>query len=96
MKKFNKKHLGPTLDSFLREEGILEKTEATAIKRNIAQQLLSILDENKITQADLARRMRTSKASINRLLDPNNPSITLNTIMKVAIALGKSVQVSIN
>lgn len=95
MKQFNKKHLGPKLDSFLQAEGILKKTEATAIKRNIAYQLLFILDENKITQAELARRMNTSKAAINRLLDPNNPAITLSTLTKVASALGKSVHVSI-
>lgn len=95
MKKFNKKHIGPTLDSFLQEEGVLEKTEAVALKRIIAYQLLAILEDESITQTELAQRMKTSKAAINRLLNPENPSITLATLLKVAHALGKNLQISI-
>jgi antitoxin HicB len=95
MKKFNKKHIGQTLDSFLKEEGILEKTEAVALKRIIAYQLLAILENESITQTELAQRMKTSKAAINRLLNPENPSITLSTLLKVAHALGKNLQISI-
>ena len=95
MKKINKKHVGTSLDSFLNEEGILEKTETMAIKRVIAWQLLAILEQEEITQTELAQRMGTSKASINRLLDPENPSLTLSTLVKVANVLGRAVHVSI-
>ena len=95
IKKFNKKHLGTSLDEFLANEGILEKTEAFAVKRALALQLLTILEKDEITQTELARRMQTSKAAINRLLDPKKPSITLNTLMKVAHALDRSIQISI-
>ena len=94
-KKFNKKHLGTSLDEYLKSEGILEKTEAFAVKRALALQLISILEKDDITQTELARRMQTSKAAINRLLDPKKPSITLNTLMKVAHALDRNIQISI-
>lgn len=88
-------HYGPTLDSFLEEEGLLEQAEAVAIKRVIAYELADILERENVTQADLARRMGTSKAAVNRLLNPENPSITLHTILKAAHALGKKVTFSI-
>jgi antitoxin HicB len=67
-------HYGSTLDSFLELEGILEHTQAVAIKRVIAYQLQDILKQQNLTQADLACKMQTSKAAINRLLNPNNTS----------------------
>ncbi len=95
MKKINKKHVGTSLDSFLQEDGILEKTETMAIKRVIALQLLAILEQEEITQTELAHRLGTSKAAVNRLLDPEHPSLTLNTLVKVANVLGREVRVSI-
>ena len=88
------KHIGSTLDSFLEEEGILEHTEIVAIKRIIALELRSLLEKEKITQADLALKMGTSKAAINRLLNPENPSLTLQTIVKATKAIGKKVSLS--
>ena len=84
-------HNGSTLDSFLKEEGILEHTQQIAIKRAIAYKLLDILKEQNLSQADLARKMNTSKAAVSRLLNPNNTSVTLNTLIKVAQALGKTI-----
>lgn len=85
------KHFGSSLDSFLQEEGILEHTQAVAIKRIIAYQITEALNKENMTQADLARKMKTSKAAIQRLLNAENPSITLQTLMKAAHALGKKV-----
>ncbi len=90
------KHVGSTLDSFLDEEGILEHTEAVAIKRTIVRELQSLLKKEDVTQAELARRMGTSKSAINRLLDPNNPSLTIVTLFKAVQALGKTVSLTIN
>jgi antitoxin HicB len=89
-------HDGSTLDSFLKEEGILEHTKSVALKRVIAYRLLDILAEENLTQAELARRMNTSKAAINRLLNPNNTSVTLHTLLKAIEALGKTISVSID
>jgi antitoxin HicB len=91
----NNPHDGSTLDSFLQEEGILEHTQRVAVKRVIAYRLLDILRENNLTQADLARKMNTSKAAISRLLNPDNTSVTLNTLLKAAQVLGKTINFSI-
>lgn len=87
----NHKNIGSSLDSFLKAEGILEKTQTVALKRILAYQLIQILKQEGLTQTELARRMNTSKAAVNRLLNPENPSITLNTLAKAAQALGKQI-----
>lgn len=89
-------HFGSTLDSFLAQEGILEHTQAVALKRSIALQLNDLLIEQNLTQADLAKKMGTSKAAISRLLNPNNSSLTLHTLLKAARVLGKKIHLSIN
>jgi len=71
------KHIGSNFDDFLREEGILAEAEATAIKRVIAYQIEKEMAERQISKSTLARMMRTSRSSLNRLLDPENPSVTL-------------------
>jgi len=63
------------LDSFLAEEGILEKTERVAIKRVLALQVLELMGEQNLSKAEMARRMETSRAALNRLLDPENKSV---------------------
>lgn len=95
MATLNKRHIGSTLDSFLEEEGILEQTEAVAMKRAITYQIIRVLEKSEMSQAELARRMGTSKAAVNRLLNPDNASITLQTLAKVATALGKKLSLSI-
>jgi antitoxin HicB len=91
MSLLKNKHIGSTLDSFLEEEGILQHTEAVAIKRTIVRELLAMIEQENITQTELARRMGTSKAAINRLLNPNNTSLTIQTLLRAAQALGKKV-----
>ncbi len=92
----NNPHYGSTLDSFLAQEGILEHTQAVALKRIIAFQLNDLLIEQNLTQADLAKKMGTSKAAISRLLNPNNTSLTLHTLLKAAQVLGKKIHLSIS
>jgi antitoxin HicB len=88
------KHKGSTFDSFLKEEGILEETEATAIKRVIAYQLEQAMEKKHLTKSEIAGKMRTSRSALERLLDPSNTSITLYTLVKLARVLGKKLKLS--
>jgi len=83
------KNIGDSFDSFLQDEGILEQVEETAIKRVLAYQLEAEMRAKKITKALLAQQMKTSRSSLNRLLDPDNESVTINTLKKAAHAVGK-------
>jgi antitoxin HicB len=82
-------HSGSTFDGFLEEEGILEDVEAVAIKRVLAWQLEQSMLEQKRTKQALARQLRTSRSQLDRLLDPRNVSVPLDTIARAARALGK-------
>ena len=88
-KKMN--HSGSTFDSFLEEEGIREEVEAVAIKRVLAWQLEQAMQEQRKTKQAMAKQLRTSRSQLDRLLDPRNVSVTLDTITRAARALGKRV-----
>lgn len=85
----NKKHIGSNFDEFLNEEGILEESETVAIKRVIAYALEEKMLKENISVNRLAKELETSRTAISRILDPNNTSITLNTIEKVAKYLNR-------
>jgi len=87
------KHTGSSFDDFLEEEGILVETEAVAVKRAIAFQLEEEMKVCNLSKAALARRMKTSRAALDRLLDPENPSVTLLTLENAALALNKTLAV---
>jgi len=87
-----KKHLGSSFDDFLAEEGILEDCRAAAIKFKISLELKKVMGERRMSKADMARRLKTSRTGVDRLLDPDNTSITLNTMAKVAHLLGKRIE----
>lgn len=91
----NEQYIGSDFDDFLAEEGLLAEAEAAAIKRVIAYQLAQVMKEQNLSKAALARRMKTSRAALNRLLDPANPSVTLQTLERAASVLGKRVQISL-
>ena len=80
---------GSSFDDFLKEEGIHRNVVAQAEKEILAWKLQSAMKEKKMTVSALAKRMHTSRAAINRILDPANPSITLGTLEKAALVLGK-------
>jgi predicted XRE-type DNA-binding protein len=86
-------HLGSSLDDFLSEEGLLEDAEAVAIKRVIAFQIEQLMNEQNLNKTEMSRRMHTSRAALERLLDPDNHSVTLQTLDRAARALGKRLQV---
>jgi predicted XRE-type DNA-binding protein len=84
-------HSGSTFDSFLEEQGIREEVEAVAIKRVLAWQLEQAMKKQRTTKRAMARQLRTSRSQLDRLLDPQNVSVTLGTIARAARALGKRV-----
>jgi DNA-binding Xre family transcriptional regulator len=87
-----RKHLGSKFEDFLAEEGILEECRAAAIKFKIAHELGKAMSERKISKAEVVKRLKTSRTGVDRLLDPDNTSITLNTMAKVANLLGKRIE----
>ncbi len=89
------KNIGDSFDSFLEDEGILEQVENVAIKRVIAFQLQKEIKKKKITKAKLARQMKTSRSSLDRLLDPENEAVTFKTLKKAATVLGKRLVVQL-
>jgi DNA-binding Xre family transcriptional regulator len=93
MKK--KGRIGSSFDNYLREEGIYEQVTAGAIKRVIARQLDALMDEQGITKSELAKRMKTSRAQLDRLLDPENESVTLGTLARAAQAVGRHLRMEL-
>lgn len=89
------KHIGSTLDDFLDEEGLLAEAEAVAVKRVIAFQLKEMMEAQGLSKTALATRMKTSRASLERLLDPENASVTLLTLERAARALGMRVKIEL-
>lgn len=92
-KKTRKKmdHSGSTFDSFLEQEGIREEVEAVAVKRVLAWQLEQAMRKQQKTKQAIAKQLHTSRSQLDRLLDPGNVSVTLDTITRAAHALGKRV-----
>lgn len=88
-------HSGSSFNEFLREEGILEEAEAVAIKRVIAWQLRREMQRKRITKKAMAGRLRTSRSQLDRLLDPQYPGVTLGTLSRAAMVLGKRLKVQV-
>ncbi len=86
-----KKNIGSSFDDFLKEQAMLEDATAVAIKRVIAWQIAEEMKHQKITKTELAKRMQTSRAALNRLLDEEDTSLTLTTLASAAAALGKTI-----
>jgi DNA-binding Xre family transcriptional regulator len=89
------KHIGSSLDDLLVEDGTLADTEAAALKRVIAWQVERGMNEKQISKSDMARAMRTSRAALDRLLDPRNESVTLRTMTRAAQVLGKRLRLEL-
>ncbi|MGB6536651.1 MAG: helix-turn-helix domain-containing protein [Xanthobacteraceae bacterium] len=93
MKK--KGRIGSSFDEFLKEEGIYAEVSARAIKRVIARQLGSLMQSQHLTKSALAKRMQTSRAQLDRLLDPDNESVTLDTLTRAAQAVGRHLRMEL-
>jgi len=93
--KMNEKHLGSSLDDFLAEEGQLAEAEAVASKRVLAFQIAKLMEEQQLSKTEMARRMSTSRAAVDRLLDSDTESATLATLEKAAAALGRRLHIAL-
>lgn len=93
MSNVNNPHIGGYFDDFLSDLGLLETCENAAIKQILADQIVHLMEANKITKVAMAQRMNTSRSSLDRLLDPDNNSVTLHTLQQAAIALGKRLHI---
>ena len=91
----SKKNIGSSFDDFLQEESLLESSTAVALKRIIAWQIDQEMKAQKLTKTELAKRMHTSRAALNRLLDENDTSLTLTTLASAVAALGKKVNLQL-
>jgi DNA-binding Xre family transcriptional regulator len=88
-----KKNVGSSFDDFLKDETMLEDATAVAMKRVIAWQIAEEMKAQQITKTELAKRMHTSRAALNRLLDEKDYSLTLTTLASAAAALGRKVNI---
>lgn len=88
-------HRGSTLDSFLEEEGVLAEFQAKAIKEVIAWQLAEAMRERKPSKNRLAAMMHTSRTQVNRLLDPNDGNVTIETLQRAAAVVGRRVELQL-
>jgi hypothetical protein len=95
MTKKKNPHRGSTFNSFLREEGIYEEVMTTAMKRVLAGQIAQAMKKQRVTKSAMAKRMRTSRAALDRLLDADNTSVTLQTMGRAAAVLGKELLITL-
>jgi hypothetical protein len=86
-------HIGSSLDALLEEDGALAAARAVAVKRVFAFQMREAMKRQGITNSEMASRMRTSRAALDRLLDPENKSVTLLSMSRAAAALGQDLRV---
>jgi antitoxin HicB len=90
----SKKHMGSSIDRFLKEEGIFEQAQAEAIKEVVAWQLAQAMKKKKMSKARMAMLLKTSRTQIDRLLDPKN-DITLSSLQRAAATLGRRVTIEL-
>ena len=89
------KNIGTSFDSWLDEESIRQEVTAGAIKRVLARQVAAVMTKDGLTKTAMARRMGTSRATLDRLLDAENGSVTLSTLQKAATAVGREVRLDL-
>jgi antitoxin HicB len=89
------KHKGTDFDAFLKEEGLSAEVESVAAKRVLAYQFEAAMKKRRLSKVSMAKRMQTSRSALDRLLDPENSSVTLQTLEKAAIVLGKRLKISL-
>ena len=90
-----KKHEGSSLDAFLKQEGVFDEFQTAAIKEVIAWQLAKEMETKHLSKTQMAARMKTSRAQLNRLLDPNDGNVTLETLQRAAAILGREVRLEL-
>lgn len=88
-------HTGSSFDAFLKEEGVYDEVQARALKRALSEQLAESMEAAQLGKAEMARKMATSRSQLERVLDPENVSVQLDTLIKAARAVGKVVEIKI-
>jgi antitoxin HicB len=91
----NNQHIGSSLDDFLAEEGLYEQANVAAIKRVLVWQIEQLMQQQALSKAAMAKRMQTSRAALDRLLDPENESVTLHTLQRAAQSVGKHLRLEL-
>jgi predicted XRE-type DNA-binding protein len=90
----SKKHMGSSIDDFVKEEGIFEETQAQAIKEVVAWQLARAMKKKKISKARMATLLKTSRTQVDRLLDPKS-DVTLSSLQRAAAMVGRRVTIAL-
>jgi len=90
----SKKHMGSSIDDFLKEEGIFEEAQAQAVKEVVAWQLAEAMKKKRISKARMATLLKTSRTQVNRLLDPKN-DVTLSSLQRAAAMVGRRVTIQL-
>ena len=88
-------HTGSSFDTFLKDEGIFDEVHAKALKRALAEQIEESMATAKLTKVAMAERMSTSRSQLDRVLDPDNLSVQLDTLIRAARAVGKDEEIRI-
>ena len=95
MRKKKQGKVGSSFDGFLADQGILEECEEQAIKQILADQIKAAMEKERLTKAAMAVRMQTSRRALDRLLDPTNTSVTLHTLPRAALAVGRQLRLEL-
>jgi predicted XRE-type DNA-binding protein len=93
--KVEKGKVGALFEDFLKEQGTYEETTEQAVKRVLAFQIAQVMKEQKITKVEMARRLKTSRSQLDRLLDPENDRVTLGVLSRAARVLGRSLKLEL-
>jgi antitoxin HicB len=88
-------HTGSSFDDFLKEEGLNEECTASALKRVLAWQIEQEMNSKHISKSAMANRMNTSRSQLDRLLDPENTGVSLETLYRAATALGRDLDIKL-
>ncbi len=95
MARRRNKHLGSSFDEFLQTEGLYEELTALAWKRVLSWEVTEAMKKEGLSKSEMAKRMGTSRSQLERLLDPGNPNVLLETVQKAAVAVGKRLTIGL-
>ncbi|MCX6626187.1 MAG: Fis family transcriptional regulator [Candidatus Solibacter sp.] len=95
MAQKKKGEIGSSFDGFLAEAGILETCEEQALKQMLADQIKAAMEKDSLTKSAMAERMQTSRRALDRLLDPKSTGVTLHTMQRAAVAIGRQLRLEL-
>jgi hypothetical protein len=95
MTRKTKAHIGSSFEAFLEDQGLSSDANLHAIKRVLAWQVAQAMKEGGVTKVEMARRMKTSRAQLDRLLDPKNARVQLDTVERAAAAIGRKLRLEL-